>query len=115
MPFSPRVGCLISFLVVVLPVCLMLGVAALWIRGEFVLKLGPVQEVRVWLARQGPEQGLGYSSMKQVSECEASDRICYETEVNYLLWRSLELDRQATYCDCYELDSSTWVWVGVCP
>jgi hypothetical protein len=94
---------------------MILGVGVLAARGEVVLSLDPVREYRIWLVREGPEQGLGYSSMKRISGSRAEGTLCYETRVKFLLWKSSSIERQASYCDCYNLDTEGWELVDTCP
>lgn len=115
MPFSPAVGCLISFLIVAIPVCLILGSAALLLRGELTLKTGPVSEIRLWVVREGVEQGVGLSTMQRVAGGDKTDFVCYRSEVHFLLWRSLAVERQSTYCECYEYELGRWTYSGECP
>jgi hypothetical protein len=115
MPFSPAVGCLVSFLIAAVPVCLILGVVALALRGEFTFDLGPVREARVWMVREGQEQGIGLSTMKRTAGSERSGEVCYQSSVHFLLWRSLRIERQADYCECYQLDPNGWQYAGKCP
>lgn len=115
LPFSPRVGCMISFVLIAIPVCLLIAVGALAARNELALNLGPVREARLWLVRKGPEQGIGFSFMGKESGTQPLGRVCYETKVHFLLWSSLQLQRQASYCDCYVLEGMDWELVGACP
>ena len=115
MPFSPAVGCLISFLITLLPVCLIIGATVLVVREEITLKTSPVGEIRLWLVREGNEQGVGLSTMQRVAGGEKSDHVCYRSQVHFLLWRSLAVERQSTYCECYEFDGGRWTFSGACP
>lgn len=115
MPFSPAVGCLISFLLAVIPVCLILAAAALVVRGEIIFEASPLQQHRVWVVREGEEQGIGYSRMQRVSGREEQGRVCYRTLVGFLLWKSLQIERQAEYCDCFVRGPSGWESLGECP
>ncbi|MGD8553495.1 MAG: hypothetical protein PVH60_00560 [Anaerolineales bacterium] len=115
MPFSPAVGCLISFLLAAIPVCLIMGVFVLAVRNEIVLSLGPVREVRLWFVTEGQEQGLGISTMEKVSGEEDLGEVCYRSNVHFLLWRSLDIERQSLYCECYDLKDGVWGFVGDCP
>jgi hypothetical protein len=114
MPFSPGVGCLISFLFAAIPVCLILGASALALRGELTVNLGPVRQARLWVIREGIEQGLGLSTMGKVSGDEDSGLVCYRTDVHFLLWKSLKVERQASYCECYDFDAGRWQIDGEC-
>lgn len=114
MPFSPGVGCLISFLIAAIPVCLILGASALALRGELVANSGPVRKARLWVVREGAEQGLGLSTMEKVSGDEDSDFICYRTNVHFLLWKSLKVERQTSYCECYDFEAGHWQTDGGC-
>ena len=115
MPFSPAAGCLISFLIALIPVCLIFGAVWLMVREQITLKTGPVGEIRLWLVRQGTEQGVGLSTMHQVAGGEKSDYVCYRSVVHFLLWRSLAVERQSTYCECYEFEAGRWIFSGGCP
>jgi hypothetical protein len=114
MPFSPGVGCLISFLIAAIPVCLILGASALALRGELVVNSGPVRKARLWVVREGAEQGLGLSTMAKVSGDVDSGHICYRTNVHFLLWKSLKVERQASYCECYGFEAGSWQIDGDC-
>lgn len=115
MPFTPRVGCLISSFFAAIPVCLILGAVTLAMQGEFTFELGPVREARVWMIREGQEQGVGWSTMKRTTGNEVSNTVCYQTSVHFLLWKSLQVERQALYCESYRLDAGGWQYAGECP
>lgn len=115
LPFSPAAGCLISFLVAIIPACLLLTALALAVRGELTYRLGPVREWRVWLVREGSEQGLGYSNMTRAPAVEKPGEACFETHVYFILWKSMDIKRQAVYCDCFAQRSSGWALTGACP
>jgi hypothetical protein len=115
MPFSPGVGCLISFLLAAIPVCFIMGVFVLAVQNEVVLNYGPVRELRLWVVREGTEQGLGISTMGRVSGREAAGEVCYRSNVHFLLWRSLDIERQAHYCECFALADGGWEFIRGCP
>lgn len=115
MPFSPGVGCLVSFFIAAVPVCLILFIVALALRGEFTFNLGPVREARIWMVREGQEQGIGLSTMKRTEGSERAGEVCYRSSVHFLLWRSLKIERQAGYCECYQLVAAGWQYTGECP
>jgi hypothetical protein len=93
--------------------CFALG--GLLFQGELRLPgAGPVPG-RLWLVRDGGNEGLAVSRGRLVSGSEAGPRACVETTVSFWLWRSDGTAAPGRYCECFEVEAGEWVSTGDCP
>lgn len=71
----------------------------------------PLFEVR--LIMEIENRGLQVKRSQIVPDDE--QRVCVQSNVNYLLWESEEGELTALYCECYERESAEddWVYMGI--
>jgi hypothetical protein len=89
--------------------------ASLATRGEFTLRRGQPDEVRLWLIRDEVNQGLGFSSARSVERGQPQGSECYQTRVRFFLWRSDGSEPAGAYCQCFHRSASGWESLGPCP
>ena len=99
-----RVLFLLIWLTLLLAPCLALYIAS---RGELRLRTGPApeQEIRLWLVQDAQRAGMG---LAYASERSSGNERCFQTEVQFLLWRGRQLDDDTAtrFCACYAPDDS---------
>ena len=115
MPFSPRLGCMISVAAAVLALCLGLAFFQVAFRGGLTLHTSELRETRLWLVDNGETRGLGYSRMQRVSGSEQSGAVCLRTKVTFWLWSGGQPGLNTSYCECFQESGPGWIPAGACP
>jgi hypothetical protein len=95
-----------------LAICLIAG--SLAVRGEFALRRGRPNELRVWLIQGETNRGLGFAYARQVDRGQREGTMCYLTRVRFLLWRSDGSAPVGEYCQCYQRTGTGWIDLGAC-
>lgn len=112
---SPVVGCGVLALVAILGGIVCFAFGGLLFRGDLRLPgEGPVPS-RIWLVREGENEGVAVSRGRWVSGSEAGPRACVETTVSFWLWRSDGTAVPGRYCECFEVRAGQWASTGDCP
>jgi hypothetical protein len=112
---SPAVACGILALIAALGGVVCFAFGGLLFRGELRLPGEGPAPSRVWLVREGENEGLAASRSRLVSGSEAGPRACVETTVSFWLWRSDDTAVPGRYCECYEVEAGEWASTGDCP
>ena len=111
----PALGCLGSIALGLLGVALFFAVLSLTTRGEIRIPRGELGEIRIWMIREGENQGLGRSSTRVIQGSERSGKACLQTKVGFLMMRSEEPPESLTYCECLIKEGDVWQSAGDCP
>lgn len=84
--------------------CFLLTLAS---QGELSLTIGglPGQELRLWLIMDADQRGVGISS--PIVSTGAEDRVCLQTNINFVLWQGSQESIQ--YCECFEQRNDAWI------
>jgi hypothetical protein len=114
LPFHPAVGCLLSVAIGLVAVALLFGLARLLSEDELRFGGGELTPNRLWLIRDGENQGLAYSTGRVVERGEDADRVCVETQVRFVLWKADTPFDPIRYCDCYLRQGSQWQYTEPC-
>jgi hypothetical protein len=114
LPFSPGVGCLLSFLAGL--ACAGAFFFVLWFnqQGQIVYSPEPYRVTRVWILRGAEGKGLGFSTSRPLPGA-TTDRICARTEVRFFFISGGMPEANTDYCDCYARSESGWAFAGACP
>lgn len=115
LPFAPALGCLLSVLAGLLGVGVFFVMVTMAVQGELRIRRGELGETRVWLIREGADQGLGISTTTVVSGSESSGKACTETRVRFLMLVAEQEREPLTYCECFAKVGEAWSFVGECP
>lgn len=104
-----RAGCIIGLVLWFLLLLAPCGLFYLATQGEIILTLNesPPQILRIWLVMEAQQRGVGFSRPTVFAD-EASQTVCIQTEVSFLLWQGQGDDLASTYCDCYAQNDG-WV------
>lgn len=103
-----RIGCTIAVIIwfaILLTPCFCLALAS---QGEISLQLGdlPGQSLRIWVLNESKQRGLGISR-PTVFSSEASDDVCMQTDVSFVLWAGTA--ESSTFCECFAQSAgSAW-------
>jgi hypothetical protein len=111
---SPALGCGLALLLALAGGALCLGFGALLLRDQITLPGGGPAPGRLWLVREGNNQGLGLSTSRVVEGSRDGPRACVETRVRFLLWRSDGTSAPTAYCECFAREAEEWIPEGVC-
>ena len=114
MPFPPAVGCLVSLGIGLLAAGVFYLLVTITVQGEIRFRRGELGETRVWLIREGGEQGIGISGTRVVSGSEAAGRACAETRVRFVMLRTDVPPEPVSYCECLERTGEAWGSIGEC-
>lgn len=110
---SPVAGCLISLAVGAAAVTCLALILQLTLRGDITLGQGSANQTRLWLIREGANQGLGVSTSRTRSSFTA-DAQCTQTAVRFYLWRSDGDYPPVTSCTCASGEGDVQM-EGPCP
>jgi len=114
LPVPPAVGCLASILVGLLAVAVLFSAMRLVRDGELRYG-GPLTPVRLWLVNDAGNQGVAFSTAAYSDERYGLDGVCVLTQVRFLLWRQDGSGASIEYCECYQVVSQGWQYLGSCP
>lgn len=109
---SPAAGCLLAIAVGLVGVALVFVFGRLLTAGELRLGRSEVTSPRLWLVREEENRGLGWSIARTTDEDQ--EKLCVQTNVGFLLWRSDGSQQSLRYCDCYRVLNGQVDYLGSC-
>jgi hypothetical protein len=111
---SSSTGCLITVFLGLLGAILLAQLFQFIIQGEKIFGAGDLEETRVWIVRQTDAGGFGFSRSRVISTDAGGDRVCVQTDIDFLLWNSDDSEPSVSYCECHQRNGSEWQSIGAC-
>lgn len=111
---SSSTGCLITVLLGLLGAILLAQLFQFIIQGEKIFGDGDLEGTRVWIVRQTNAGGFGISRSRVISTETGGERVCVQTDIDFLLWNSDGSEASVSYCECLQRNGSEWQPIGAC-
>ena len=105
---SSSTGCLITVFLGLLGAILLAQLFQFIIQGEKIFSDGDLEQTRVWIVRQTDAGGFGFSRSRVVSTEPVGERVCVQTDIDFLMWNSDGSEASVSYCECLQRNGSEW-------